>query len=227
MSARYRDMKRDWNKAIQIYQALSLMYPDDLSLGSPAEAQCSAGEGSDALATIAALRKLPPPASRDSRIQLAEARAAESRADFARDSRCVAGCRKRKAHGRQLLVARALAMEGWALDNLGKAEEAVRVDEEAKTAFASVGDEGGVAHALKLIGDALEDEGKYQEAVKAYQESVAIARKIGYQTAVAVALNNLANVFESKGDLPGRRGRMRSRSKCAAQSATNCARLLV
>src|SRR5215831_6644824 len=111
-------MKRDWNKVIQIYRSLFLVYPDNLDYGlSLIAAQCSAGQGKDAVATVKALRKLSPSAWGDTRIDLAEAQAAESLADFSREQAAAAAAvAKGRAIGARLLVARGLLSEGWALD---------------------------------------------------------------------------------------------------------------
>jgi eukaryotic-like serine/threonine-protein kinase len=219
VEARYHEMKRDWNKAIQIYQSLALLYPDNLDYGlSLAATQSSAGNGKDALLTVKALRDLPAPASSDPRIDLAEAQAAESLADFSREQTAAAtAVEKGHAIGARLLVARGLLSEGWALDNLGKTKEALAVDREAQGLFAAVGDRVGVARAVKNIADALDDQGDYAGARKAYEQALSICSDIDYRTGMIVALNGVANTLESQGDLEGAKQKYAESLKIARQ----------
>src|SRR5437660_7589958 len=54
---------REWDKAVEIYRTLFGFFPDNLDYGLRlASVQTSAGKGQNALATLEALRKLPPPA---------------------------------------------------------------------------------------------------------------------------------------------------------------------
>ena len=218
VEARYREIKREWNRAIQIYQALSLIYPDNLEYGLRlVAAQCSAGRGKDALGTVKSLRNLPPPASSDPRIDLAEAQAAESVADFRREQAAAAAAvEKARIIGARLLGARALLSEGWALDNLGRTKEALAVDQQAKELFAGVGDRVGVGRAVKNIADAIDDQGNYAGARKAYEEALAISEEIDYRTGMVVALNGVANTLESQGDLEGAKEKYAASLKIAS-----------
>jgi len=82
VEGRYHEMSKNWEKAIEIYRALVAFFPDSLDYGlALAQAQVSGGKGKDALDTVEALQKLPPPLGDDPRIDLAEARAAESVGD--------------------------------------------------------------------------------------------------------------------------------------------------
>ena len=83
IAGQYSEMQRDWNQAVATYQQLFALFPDDVDYGLRlANAQTSAGKGSDGLATLEKLRRLPPPASQDPQIDLAQAGAAESLGDF-------------------------------------------------------------------------------------------------------------------------------------------------
>jgi eukaryotic-like serine/threonine-protein kinase len=205
LEARYAEVTKDWNKAIDIYRALWMVFPDDPEYGLRlAAAQTAARRGKDALVTIEELRRLPLPVSSDPRIDLAEAQAAEALGDLKRE-RVVAvqAAAKAKALGAQILVARALLAESWALDNLGQFDAAIQAAEQARPIFASVGDKAGVARALKNVGDALTDRGDFGKAKATYEQALAICRTIGYKTGEAIVLNNLAFDFKSEGDLEG------------------------
>ncbi len=157
MEGRYREVSKDWEKAIEIYHALVAFFPDSLDYGlALAQAQVSGGKGKDALDTIEALQKLPPPLGDDPRIDLAESRAAESLGDFKRDLVSThRAAEKAKALGASLLLAQALADQAWALDNLGPLDQAVVTAGEAKRLFAAAGDRRGVAQAATVSAIAL------------------------------------------------------------------------
>ena len=88
IEGRYRDMAHDWPRAIQVYQALFTLLPDDLEYGLLlACAEARGGKAQDAIATVGALRHLPGPLRDDPRIDLAEAQAAGALADFAHTRR--------------------------------------------------------------------------------------------------------------------------------------------
>src|SRR5262249_38860044 len=79
VEARYREMSREWQRAIDIYRALFEFFPDSLEYGlALANTQNSGNRWNDALATVATLRGLPAPLRDDPRIDLVEAEAAYS-----------------------------------------------------------------------------------------------------------------------------------------------------
>src|SRR5262249_5519465 len=83
VEARYRELGGEGEKAIELYRMLSDFFPDNLESGLRlAAAQTKAGEGRAALALADALRRLPPPAALDPRIDLAEAYAAQALSDW-------------------------------------------------------------------------------------------------------------------------------------------------
>ncbi|HEY7213721.1 MAG TPA: winged helix-turn-helix domain-containing protein, partial [Thermoanaerobaculia bacterium] len=63
IEARFNEAKKDWRKASEIYRSLWTFYPDRPEYGLRlVNALSAAGRGSEALAAVAELRKLPPPA---------------------------------------------------------------------------------------------------------------------------------------------------------------------
>src|SRR5262249_9417120 len=71
------------------------------------------GKAKEALATLDELRKLPPPAADDPRIDLEEANAASTISDFERQRGAAARAAQRGiANGSRILVARARGQEG-------------------------------------------------------------------------------------------------------------------
>ncbi|MFL6200774.1 MAG: tetratricopeptide repeat protein [Thermoanaerobaculia bacterium] len=203
IEGRYRETIQDWKRAVQIYWDLWSMFPDDLDHGLRlAAAQTAAGQAEEALATTDALLTLPPPASEDPRIDLAEAMAAGARADFQRQQSAAARA-VAKASGQRatLMVAQARLLECRALRNLGQAEPALAACAEGQRLYAAKGDRAGVAEALTHAANVRFDRGERAEASRLYEEALATYRAIGNRGAEAGALNNIAVVLRSQGDL--------------------------
>jgi eukaryotic-like serine/threonine-protein kinase len=207
VEGRYREASGDWAKAAGIYATLFAFFPDDIEYGLRlSAAQNIAGKGREALDSVAKMRGLPPPASEDPRIDLAEAAVADSLGDFRRaqaaSSRAAAGG---VARGARLLVARAQLREAYALDRLGRIAEASRAGEEARRIYAEAGDRAGLARALGSIAGASWNHGDVEKARMGWEESLAIRRQIGDRSGVAYSLHNLGLVLAAQGDLAGAR----------------------
>ena len=209
IEARFRQAARDWPKALELYRTLWTFFPDDLEHGLRlANAQIAAGQGQDARATLAAVRKLGAPAADDPRIDLTEALASEALSDFKSEREQAArSADKAGARGASLLVARARLAESWALRHLGQSSEATAAAMTARKLYEAAGDRGGVALALLYLSNELEDAGDLAGARAAAEDGLAIRREIGDEHGQARMLNTLANVLDSQGDLPGARRR--------------------
>jgi eukaryotic-like serine/threonine-protein kinase len=207
VEGRYREVSRDWEKAIEIYRALFDFYPDSLDYGlALANAQTSGGHGRDALATIEALHHLPSPLGDDSRIDLTEAVAAESLGDFKRDlAASKRAAEKARSLGASLLLAPAQIERAWALNNLGRLQEASAVSLEAERIFAAAGDQRGVARSINFRGIVLQNEGDAIAAKAKYERALAIYRQLGNRKGVADELDNLGDVLFALADLNGAR----------------------
>ncbi|HET6897672.1 MAG TPA: protein kinase, partial [Vicinamibacteria bacterium] len=209
IEGRLREATREWPRAVELYRSLWTFFPDDVEHGLRlANAQISAGQGQDARATLADLRKLPAPASEDPRIDLTEALASESLADFKAEleqaSRAAARATER---GASLLRARALLAEAWALRHLGRPRDANAASAEARALYEGAGDRGGVAFSLLFLSNGLEDAGDLAGARRAAEEGLAIRRRIGDDHGMARMLNTLANVLDAQGDTSGAKQR--------------------
>src|SRR5262249_20898847 len=158
------------------YQQLLSTFPDSVDYGLRlAGAQTSAGKGHEALATVEKLRRLPPPASQDPQIDLAEAYADESLGKFNQSLEASdRAIRSGEALNERLLVAGSLTKKSWALRRLGHADQAVTGLLEAKRIFSETGDLEGVGSAVRLIGGAQSEQGNYSQAEKSFQEAIAI-----------------------------------------------------
>lgn len=207
VEARYRETSKDWRQAIEIYRALFEFFPDNLDYGLALAAdQVNAGEGKEALSTVAALRTLPAPVRDDPRIDLANGQAAESLGDFKTVEACtVRAAEKTKAAGALLLLARARLDQAWAYENLGQFDAVDNLVREAEQLYEAAHDRKGVADAVTIGAIALEMQGDYLGAKKEYEESLSLYRELGGELGVANESDNLADVLLGLGDVDGAR----------------------
>ncbi len=203
IEAEYRETTREWSKAVDLYKSLWTFFPDDLEYGLRlADAQVSAGAGQDALVTIADLRKLPRPQQDDPRIDLAEARAADSLSDYKRvQSAAARAGDKAKQLGARFLQARALLQQCWALRNLGDLGRARAIGEQAGKTLAAAGDFRGEAKSLTCVANVLADQGNLAQARSMHEKALALARQIGAEGDIAGALINIGNLLASQQEL--------------------------
>ena len=207
VEGRYREMSREWERAIEIYRALFDFFPDNLEYGlALANAQYSANRWKDGLETTDALRKLPDPIRDDPRIDLAEADPARSLGDMKRaDAALARAASKAQMAGASLLLARARREQGWLYENLGRQSEADAAIAEAKHLYLAANDRLGVAAATTLEAIALEHEGDYLGAKKEYEESLAIYKDSGNRLSLSNEYDNVGDVLFYLGDLAGAR----------------------
>jgi tetratricopeptide (TPR) repeat protein/tRNA A-37 threonylcarbamoyl transferase component Bud32 len=207
VEARYREATHDWDKAVDIYRSLLQFFPDNLEYGLRlASAQESAGKGKDALATLDALRALPPPAGEDPRIDLTEATTARYLSETKRAVEAARrAAQKATARGARHLLARARFEEGSSLQNLGEYDAARAALEEGRGLFAAAGDRYGVAGSLNNISIILANRGDLEGAGRFCREALELYRAIGNRSGEALMRSSLGNIQYFKGDLTGAR----------------------
>jgi tetratricopeptide (TPR) repeat protein/TolB-like protein len=204
IEARLREATREWPKAVENYRTLWGFFPDNVEYGLRlTAAQIAAGQGKDALSTVAEMRKASEGASGDPRIDLAEARAYDSQGSFKQSLAAAQTAAKiGQAQGARLVVAQARIAEGWAWERLGDLGKSAASFAEAHDLFTAAGDKRGAATAVHLTGDTLYDQGKYAEANRNYESALATFRELGDQKNASRSLNNLGNVANDLGDFP-------------------------
>ena len=202
IEGRYRAITQDWPRAIEVYQALFTLLPDDPEYGLLlASAQTLGGRGQEALTTVKTLRRLPSPAGDDPRIDLAEARAAGALSDFEHTRRMAhAAAEKAKAHGARLQYARARLLESGAMQNLQAAGFA-DVRTEARQICAELGDLACVAAAYRIEANATLGYGNIAGARILYESALGIANQIGNALEKLNALEGMADAAKLQGDL--------------------------
>lgn len=204
IQARFYEASKQWSRASEIYRSLWTFYPDDLEYGLQlATALFTSGHGREALATLAELRKLPPPGGLDPRIDLTEARACFRLSDLPRALRAArAAAAKGRASGEHLMEGDALIVAGQALTIEGKTAEAIQAFEQARTLFESEGYSWGVTTALANQGILLYRQGDLAGSERLHTQALALVRKVGNVTGLAAELGNLGLLYLDKGDLP-------------------------
>jgi tetratricopeptide (TPR) repeat protein len=197
IEAGYREQSHEWDKAVDLYHSLWTFFPDDVDYGLHlANAQVSAGNGQEALATVQRLRALPSRVADDPRIDMAEAAAADAVSDYKREQSATAlAIEKADRQGARLLAAQAILQQCWALRSMGDLPGAKAAGERAQNVLASVGDLRGEARSLTCVANVLSDQGDLTAAREMYEKALGLARKIGGQKDIAGALINLGNVF--------------------------------
>jgi DNA-binding winged helix-turn-helix (wHTH) protein/tetratricopeptide (TPR) repeat protein/TolB-like protein len=203
IQARFYEASQQWSKASAIYSSLWTFFPDDLEYGLQlATSLYTSGRGSEALATVAELRKLPPPSGLDPRIDYCEARARFRLSDLAGAVRAArAAEEKAKAAGEPLMEGQALVVAGQALTVEGGIAEAGQAFEEARALFQRAGYTWGVTTALANHGILLYRHGDLAGAERLHTQALALVRQVGNVTGLAAELGNLGLLYQSKGDL--------------------------
>ncbi|MGE5207428.1 MAG: tetratricopeptide repeat protein [Chlamydiota bacterium] len=208
VEARYRELSRELPAAIEIYRTLWNFFPDDLEYGLRlAAVQAESDHGKDALLTVVRLRRLPEPENQDPRIDLAEAKAAESISDFARTLQATsAAAAKAEAQGSRLILAEALRQQGYAYQRLGRPADAIVAFEKARTLWAGAGNQYGVASALHMIALAQYYRGDFEAASQSFEGALEVFRRIGALEGVASCSHNFAMLLHDQGKLQQAKG---------------------
>lgn len=203
IEARYREANKEWDKASELYQSLWTFYPDNLEYGLDlANAQSVGGFTQKALQTIQALRRLPPPAGLDPRIDLAEAANAKRLSDFSATRRAAeAALAKGERLGEGQVIAQALAFQGDALLMTGEIAKARVVFQRAREIAAKAEDRTQAALMLTRIGVTLHQQSLLSDAEETFETALAISKETGNVYSRALQIGNLGLVYRDSGEL--------------------------
>jgi len=202
VEARYRWSAHQWQRAVEVYETLWRVFPDNLDYGvNLARVQAQAGMGKEAMATVEALARNPLAAT-DPRVDLAEASAADKLGDLHREERAAArAAEKGEQTGTRILTGRALLTRGSALSALGESDRAVAILLQAQTIFSEVGDQQGVARVLNNLSIIERHEAKLDEAEKHIVQALKIFQRTGSKQGAVQAFNNLSNIYWVQGKI--------------------------
>jgi tetratricopeptide (TPR) repeat protein len=147
------------------------------------------------------MRRLPERDSRDPRIDLLEATAADVLADYPRATAMAArAAEKATADGAKLMLARARIKQGVYAVRVGKFDDGSAFFAEAEALFGEMGEAGGVADALRWQGFIANDRLRLDEAVKYYERAYAIAAPLNYVRLTAIIQQSQANIARLQGN---------------------------
>ena len=194
---------KEWNQASEAYRSLWTFYPDDVEYGLQLiDSLTMGGRGAEAASTIAALRKLPPPAGQDPRIDVAEAKNSRRLADYATELRAgQAAAAKARQSGQSLVVAQALIYQGDALVRAGKPQEAIPLFRESGELAKKAGFQWGMGMALANLGGTYQGMGDLDASERANTEALDIAQRLGSGLAIGSQLFSLGEIHHARGEL--------------------------
>jgi eukaryotic-like serine/threonine-protein kinase len=198
----YRKAIADWPKAIDAYRELFHLFPDNLDYGLLLASAQNYTKHSDALQTLAVLRRLPPPMGNDARIDMAES-TSWINIDFnrAQDAakRAIA---KASAQGSHILVARTLGILCQQGPSLGNLEQSASDCDNALKASIETHDLNGQSLMRTDLAAIDYQRGDMREAEKLFRQALAGFKEVGNLSGAATVMSNVAAVRLSLGDLP-------------------------
>ncbi|MFP5287054.1 MAG: tetratricopeptide repeat protein, partial [Thermoanaerobaculia bacterium] len=203
IGARLHEARKEWDKASEIYVSLWTFYPDNIEYGLRlANAQIVGGRTREASKTIEELRRLPAPEGEDPRIDLVQAMNAKQMSDFRLQ---LAAARAAETKGRyvneNLVVAQALSLQGDALLLNGSLDEARGAFEKARALFEQEGDAAQSALMLARIGVTLHEQSHLPKAQEKFEAALTILDRTGSIAGRALLLGNLGLVWRDLGEL--------------------------
>ncbi len=144
VQGQFYEASHQWDKAIETYRSLYQSSPDNLDFGLRlATAQISASKVSDALATLAELRKLPLRGRTCASTWTKSWRRTRRRTTSAPSTLAAELGEKAKQQGARYLVAKSLQFRCAALRNLGDPKGAIPMCREGHDISAAIGDRAG------------------------------------------------------------------------------------
>ena len=201
IDAQFYSAEANRQKAIEAYKALFTRFPDDLNYGLSLADEQRHVSADDALRTLTALRRLPPSASKDPRIDLLESRVWMTNDVGRAQAAAQRGLEGARARGSPLLMARSYAI----LCELGKgnltAEELVKDCDNARESARAAGEADGVARASNDLAGLYFLQGHLEQAEEMYRESLDIFRKTGDIEGTSAVENNLGAIALLEGNV--------------------------
>jgi len=205
VEARFREISSEWDRAVDLYRSLWTLYPENPEYALRAvDVQIRAGKATDALKTVAMLRKQPDSIGQDPRLDLKEAEAAESLSDLPKEKQAaLRAADVARAKGSRLLEAEALWRACASMAFLGEAPAAQTACRQSIALAKPVGDLRLVARSFTILGLIAATLGDPQQSLEHHRQALEVANKIGSRRDITGALTNIGNVLASQGDLAG------------------------
>lgn len=190
-------LRGDWPHAIESWQALATLYPDDPEAALRlANAQVRGGEHAAAVATLARLVKDVPESGEDPRVLFTRARAEYLQG---RNEPALADAERARAIAERnhapLLAAEAALHQGWALQMLGRRAESDAAYGFSKDTFANAGHAVNAARAgFQQLQLRFGDGGRFDGMQPQMEALLALARSAGSRRVESSVLSMLANL---------------------------------
>ena len=198
----YFSSLRDLDRATAAYRALYTLYPDSVDYAEQLIIALNAEHHTEeALAIVKQLRKLPPPASEDPRIDFWQAQLISYSGGAAAQPFFEKAAAEAASRGQRLLYAR------FRLDQcINKVygdhpQGAVAYCQEAYDIFMAGGNRLLAADALRTMGDRRGAKGDLTGARDLYHRALAILTPLGEHEKTGVVLNNMAIGYENQGQI--------------------------
>src|SRR5487761_200776 len=198
----YFSSLRDLDRATAAYRALYTLYPDSVDYAEQLIIALNAEHHTEeALAIVKQLRKLPPPASEDPRIDFWQAQLISYSGGAAAQPFFEKAAAEAASRGQRLLYAR------FRLDQcINKVygdhpQGAVAYCQEAYDIFMAGGNRLLAADALRTMGDRRGAKGDLTGARELYHRALAILTPLGEHEKTGVVLNNMAIGYENQGQI--------------------------
>ncbi len=209
LDAKYHHRAHRLEQAINLYRSLVTQFPDDPEHRVRLiTALVENSRGSDALAEVAAMRKLRGAYDADPRVELLDSWSTEVTSDFQRmlasADRAIA---KARAVGNRDVAAEALIMRGNALAQTGKTPEALAAFDDAEELFGASGNRAGVAKSLRKRSFISWRRGDLDEALRLNERALRIYRDVGQQLGAASSIGGIGVILNTQGDRTGARAR--------------------
>ena len=201
VEGQYHRTMEDYPKAVEAYQSLFKLFPDNLNYGLLLASAQVYVKPADSLRTLASLHHLPFPAGEDARIDMVEA-SAWINTDFAkaRESakRAIA---KGNAQGSHALVSRTYGILCQQDPAIGATAEAISDCQGAMNSAIAAGDRHGEAMMMTDLADVYWQQGHLAHAEAMLRQANRQFRQVGDPEGIAATLNNLGDARFSEGDL--------------------------
>jgi serine/threonine protein kinase/tetratricopeptide (TPR) repeat protein len=199
----HHEAQGEWPEAIDAYRKLWDLYPDNVDNGLLlAAAQVSGSRADEALETLVALRRLPPPGGEDPRLELATAAAKEALADHRGMLVAARAALSRVAvNEAPFLVAEARRLEGFAHYYLGEIELADQSLGDALQLFDRAKNRGKMADILSVMAFLRDTEGELSAAEEYLRQALELQHEVGSSNGISRAQNGLAYMLQAKGEL--------------------------
>ncbi len=189
-------------KAVETYRELFRRFPDSLDYGLLlANAEISV-KPSEALQTLATLRRLPSPVGEDARIDMTEASAWIGQDLVKARAAAEAAIEKGRRQGRTVLVARTYGFLCQQDVGLGTATEQAFSDcESARQSAVATSDRNGEATMMTDLAGMHYEQGDIVHAEQMFLTAIQIFREVGNAEGLATAMGDLAAARLGQGKL--------------------------